>query len=170
MLSVNAIFELQLVTHHHRNVSILKGLRSVIISPVWFLFYCKWPTASATQHTFLFLIRTFLGSRQPQWLQLFPCDKANLRFPLSVCMTGCSKLLHKLPVSKTKPQHCNYSMTINRANQQLAQQHLNSTQSERAVWPVWKENKRKSCCRYSLGNELSAVFYIGGWNCWEESG
>ena len=85
------------------------------------------------QQTFLFLIRTFLAPRQSHWLQFFPCDQANLRFPSSVCMAGCSKHPREPPVSKTKPQHCNYDMTINRANQQLTQQHLSSTQAESAA-------------------------------------
>lgn len=48
-------------------------------------------------------------------------------------MAGCSKHLHELLVSKTKPQHCNYNTTINRPNQQLTQQHGRSTQSDTAA-------------------------------------
>lgn len=115
-------------------------------SPIWFLFNCNsglQPTQP--QLTFLFLIRTFLAPRQSHWLQFFPCHQANLRFPLRARVAGCSKHLHELLVSKTKPQHCNYNMTINRANQQLTQQHLSSTQfwDGSAVWHLWKTRRRR---------------------------
>lgn len=106
----------------------------VIIFPIWFLFDCNnGPQPTQPQQTFLFLIRKFLAPRQSHWLQFFPCHQANLRFSLRDCMAGCSKHLHELLVSKTKPQHCNYNMTINRANQQLTQQLFSSTQSETAA-------------------------------------
>lgn len=145
---------------------IFKGFQMcVIIFPIWFLFNCNsglQPTQP--QLTFLFLIRTFLAPRQSHWLQFFPCHQANLRFPLRACVAGCSKHLHELLVSKTKPQHCNYNMTINRANQQLTQQHLSSTQSETAalcdIYEKQEEGKNKNIPRKAF-IELSAGFYIG---------
>ncbi len=121
-ITVSTISELQLVALHHRNFTFSKAFRSVwsFSQSGSYSVYCNdGPQPTQPQQTFLFLIRKFLAPRQSHWLQFFPCDRANLRFPLSVCMAGCSKHLHELPVSKTKPQHCNYHMTINRVNQQL---------------------------------------------------
>ena len=81
--------------------------------------------------TALFLIGKFLARDRLSGCAPSPEIKLISGFPLSICVAGCFKRLHELPVSKTKPQHCNYNLTINLANQQLTQQHLSSTQSEK---------------------------------------
>lgn len=117
---VAVISELQYVTLHHRNFTFSKAFRSVwsLSQSGSYSAYCNnGPQPTQPQQTFIFLIRKFLAPRQSHWLQFVPCDQANFRFPLSGCSAGCSKRLHGPPVSKTKPQRCNYNTTINPANQ-----------------------------------------------------
>lgn len=149
-MTVSATSELRLVTLHQRNFTYSKGFRCVcvIIFPIWFLFNCNsglQPTQP--QLTFLFLIRTFLAPRQSHWLRFFPCHQANLRFPLR---DPCGSLFQTSSwaarFQNKAAAHCNYNMTINRANQQLTQQHLSSTQfwDGSAVWHFWKTRRRKN--------------------------
>lgn len=60
-------------------------------------------------------------------------------------MAACSKHLHELLVSKTKPQHCNYNMTINRAKPAVDPTtfQLHPVWGSSTVWHLWKEKETK---------------------------